>query len=192
MTRCGSCTKRRILVATLRKENGVLGHLLKRKGYEMFSITDIINLAVRIEENAEKIFRDAATKVANPALVPLLHWLADEEVKHVEWFSELNQKVKKTIDDPELENMGKAILQDMLGDQTFSLKDVDFGKLDQIEPLLRRAIEFEDDTILFYEMISSFVEDKETLDHLNAIIQEERSHVQLLEEFLDSGAVEMD
>jgi rubrerythrin len=157
----------------------------------MFSIKDIINLAVRIEENAEKVFRDAATKVSDPSLVSLLHWLADEEVKHVEWFSELKQKVKKTIDDPVLEGMGKAILQDTLGDQTFSLKDVDFANLDQIESLLKRAIEFEEDTILFYEMIGSFVEEKETLDHLNTIIQEEKNHVRLLKEFLDSGTVEM-
>lgn len=159
----------------------------------MFSIVDIINLAVQIEENAAKVFRDAATKVTDSSLVSLLHWLADEEVKHAEWFSELKQKVKKTVDDPDLEDMGKAILQGALGDQTFSLKDVDFSKLDQIEDLLKRAIEFEDDTILFYEMIRSFVEEEEeTLNHLNTIIEEEKSHVRLLEEFLDSGTMEMD
>jgi rubrerythrin len=158
----------------------------------MFSIEDIINLAVQIEENAAKIFRDAATKLTDSSLVSLLHWLADEEVKHAEWFSELKQKVKKTVDDPRLDDMGKAILQDALGDQTFSLKDIDFSKLDQIEDLLKRAIEFEDDTILFYEMIGSFIEEEETLNHLNTIIEEEKSHVRLLEEFLDSGTMEMD
>ena len=158
----------------------------------MFSIVDIINLAVQIEENGAKVFRDAATKVTDSSLVSLLHWLADEEVKHAEWFSELKQKVKKTVDDSDLEDMGKAILQGALGDQTFSLKDVDFSKLGQIEDLLKRAIEFEDDTILFYEMIRSFVEEEETLNHLNTIIEEEKSHVRLLEEFLESGAMEMD
>jgi rubrerythrin len=150
----------------------------------MFSIVDIINLAVQIEENAAKVFRDAATKVTDSSLVSQLNWLADEEVKHAEWFSELKQNVKKTVDDPDLDDTGKAILQGALGDQTFSLKDVDFSKLDQIEDLLKRAIEFENDTILFYEMIGSFIEEKETLNHLNTIIEEEKSHVRLLEEFL--------
>jgi rubrerythrin len=154
----------------------------------MFAIGEIIDLAVKIEKNAEKVYRDAATEVANPSLVSLLHWLADEEVKHAKWFSELKQKVKKTIDDPQIEDMGRAILQDALGDQTFSLQDVDFSKIEDVENLLERAIEFESDTILFYEMIRSFVvdEDKETLDHLNAIIEEEKSHVRLMEEFLDT------
>jgi rubrerythrin len=128
----------------------------------MFSIEDIINLAVQIEENAEKLFRDAATKVANPALVSLLHWLADEEVKHAQWFSELKPKVKKTVDDPQLEKMGRAILKGALEDQTFSLTNIDLSKLDQIEGLLERAIEFEYDTILFYRMIMPFVEEQLT------------------------------
>jgi hypothetical protein len=34
-------------------------------------------------------------------------------------------------------------------------------------------------------MIRSFVEDQRTVDHLDTIIQEEESHVRLLQEFLD-------
>jgi rubrerythrin len=156
----------------------------------MFSIGDIINLAVQIEKNAEKTYRDAATKVADPSLISLLHWLADEEIKHAEWFSNFQEKLDETIDDPQLEEIGKAILQSTLDDQVFSLNDVDFSSIDKIADLLRRTIEFENDTILFYEMISSFVEEEETSDHLNTIIEEEKSHVRLLEEFLDSGAAD--
>jgi rubrerythrin len=160
----------------------------------MFDVNEIINLAVQIEKNAEIVYRDAAKEAANPSLVSLLHWLADEEVKHAEWFSELREKVKKIIDDPQLEDMGKAILRDALGDQTFSLKDVDFSKIEAVENLLEQAIEFESDTILFYEMIRSFVEDEdqETRDHLNMIIEEEKGHIRLLEEFLDTETIEQD
>ena len=153
----------------------------------MFSIQDIIHLAVQIEENAEQFFLDAATKVVNPSLVSLLHWLADEEVKRAEWFSELKSKVKKTVDDPKIEDMGKAILKGALEDQTFSLSDVNFSKLDQIEELLKRAIEFEYDTILFYKMIIPFVEEELTSDSLNTIIEEEKRHIRVLEEFLRGG-----
>ena len=81
------------------------------------------------------------------------------------------------------------MLQRVLGDQTFSLKDVDFSKIEQIEAVIKLAIEFERDTVVFYEMIESFIEDGETLDHLKKIIEEENRHVQVLEELLDSGAV---
>lgn len=155
----------------------------------MFSIEDIINLAVQIEENAEKFFRHAATRVSNPSLASLLHWLADEEVKHAEWFSELKQKVNFTVDKPQIEDMGKELLRSALADQTFSLKDMDISELDQTEDLLKRAIEFENDTALFYEMLGSFVGEEETSDHLNMIIEEEKSHARLLEEFLYSEAM---
>ncbi len=157
----------------------------KESGTEMFGIEDIINLAVQIEENAEKVLRGAATQVGNPALVSLLHWLADEEVKHAEWFCKLKEKAKTTIEDPELEGAGKAILQGILGDQTFSLQDVDFPKVHQIDDLLKRVVEFEEDTILFYEMIRSYVE-AEDLNDFDKIIEEERSHIRILEDFLNS------
>ena len=86
--------------------------------------------------------------------------------------------------------MGKRILLGLLGDESFSLKDADFSKMDRIEDLLRLAIEFERDTVLFYEMIRSFLETRETLDHLDEIIQEEKSHIRSLQESLDSGLVE--
>ena len=156
----------------------------------MFAIEDIIELAVQIEENGEKVYRKASEKISDPSLSSLLQHLADEEVKHAKWFSELKQKVRKTTDDPQLSEMGKRILLGLLGDETFSLKDADFSKMGQIEDLLKLAIEFERDTVLFFEMIRSFIEQKETLDYLDAIIEEENSHIRLLQESLESGVVQ--
>jgi rubrerythrin len=157
----------------------------------MFTIGDIIDLAVQIERNGEKLFRDAAKKAAKPSLASMLHWLADEEVKHAERFSEMREKAEEKAKDPRLEKMGKEILQRSLGGQTFSLKDIDFSSLEDVDTLLQRVIEFENDTILFYEMLRSFVEDEETVRHLDAIIEEEEGHVRLLEEFLDAESGDM-
>ena len=156
----------------------------------MFAIEEIIDLAIRIEESGEKVYRNAAKKILNPSLVTLLKWLADEEVKHAEWFSELKQKVRKTTDDPRLAEIGKDILLSALGDETFSLKDADFSKMEKVNELLNLAIEFERDTVLFYEMMRPFIEEDETLDQLEAIIEEENNHIRALKEFLESGTVE--
>jgi rubrerythrin len=150
----------------------------------MFTIGDVIDMAVQIEENAEKFLRDAAKKAANPELASVLQWLADEEAKHADKFSEMKQEFQETVEDTRIRDMGKALLQNSLGDQTFSLKDVDLSSLDQVETLLKRVIEFENDTILFYELIRSFVKEQGTRDFLDAIIREEESHVGVLEEFL--------
>ena len=151
----------------------------------MFTIGDVIELAVQIEENGERLLRDAARQAANPELASMLNWLADEEIGHAERFTEMKEQAEETVPDSRLEDMGKAVLRDSLGDQTFSLGNVDFSSLGQVEVLLEQMIEFENDTILFYEMIRSFVKDRVTLDLLEAIIQEEENHIRVLEEFLD-------
>jgi len=151
----------------------------------MFSIREIFDLAIQIEKNGEKFYRDALKKISNPSLRSLLEWLADEEVKHQSWFSERKETVGTKVDDVELEEMGGTILQSILGDQSFSLKEADLSKIDNVEELLQLAIEFEKDSILFYEMIGSFIEDAETSEKLNEIIEEENRHIELLEDFED-------
>jgi rubrerythrin len=82
--------------------------------------------------------------------------------------------------------MSGSILQSILGDQSFSLKEADLSKIDGVEALIQLAIEFEKDSILFYEMIGSFIEDSETSEKLNEIIAEENRHIELLEDFQET------
>jgi len=150
----------------------------------MFTLNDIINLAIRIEKNGEQTYRKAQKEVSNPSLASTLKWLAEDEVEHEKWFTRLREKAATVAEDPRLEEMGKAILEGVLGDQSFSIKDADFSKIEDVNSLLELSVEFEKDTILFYEMLGTFIDDKETLNQLDKIIEEEKSHVQLLEEFL--------
>ena len=150
----------------------------------MFTLNDIINLAIRIEKNGEQTYRKAQKEVSNPSLASTLKWLAEDEVEHEKWFTRLREKAATVAEDPRLEEMGKAILEGVLGDQSFSIKAADFSKIGDVNSLLELSVEFEKDTILFYEMLGTFIDDKETLNQLDKIIEEEKSHVQLLEEFL--------
>jgi rubrerythrin len=150
----------------------------------MFTSSEIIALAVRIETNGQKAYRKAQGQVTDPALASMLGWLADEEAEHEKWFPRLKENLEITQEDPELEKMGKAVLQGVLGDHTFSIEEADFSRLEDLDSLLTLSVEFEKDTILFYEMLSAFIEDEPTLIHLNRIIEEENRHVRLLEDFL--------
>ena len=68
----------------------------------MFTMSEIIEFAIRIEENGEKVYRDASEKVSDPYLVSFLKWLADEEAEHVQWFSDLKRTVRDESVDPQL------------------------------------------------------------------------------------------
>ena len=152
----------------------------------MFTLSEIIDLAIRIEKNGENAYRKAQEEVSNPSLASMLQWLAEEEVEHEKWFTQLKEKAVTLAEDPKLEKMGKAILQGVLGDQAFSIKDADFSKIEDINSLLELSVEFEKDTVLFYEMLRAFIDDEETLSQLDKIIEEEKRHVKLLEEFLEN------
>jgi len=107
----------------------------------------------------------------------------DDEMEHIDWFTNLKEKTTGTVVDSELEVLGKSILRDVLGDQTFSLNDIDPSNIKQIEDLIKVAIEFEKDTVVFYEMVRSFIDNEETVMHLDKIIDEENRHVQRLQAF---------
>ena len=83
-------------------------------------------------------------------------------------------------------------MQGILGEESFSLKEADLKNLGGIENLINLAIEFERDTVLFFEMFESFLEDRESLEHLNKIIEEEKRHIQVLVEYLGGGPAEAD
>lgn len=116
-------------------------------------------------------------------MVSMLQMLAEEEVKHVDFFAKLKTKLQQENENPVLEAVGREMLAEVLGDQTFSLKEADLSKIKTQEQLRQTAIEFEKDTILFYEMIRAVVTDRETLDQLEVIIDEENRHVRLFEEY---------
>lgn len=152
----------------------------------MFTIYEIIDLAVQIEKNGEKVYRDALKKVSDPAISSMLQKFADDEAEHIKWFTRFKEEVKGEKIDTRLEEMGRAILLNVLGDQSFSLEEVDFTRIEQVKELLEFNMEFEKDTVTFYEMICSFVQDDETLKQLEEIIEEENQHIRITKEMLDS------
>ena len=155
----------------------------------MFTLGEIIDLAIRIEKNGESTYRKAQKEVSSSKVSAMLEWLADDEAKHEKWFTELRENVDEKVEDPILEKMGKEILQSVLGDHAFSMNEVDFSSLDNIKGLLEVSLEFEKDTLIFYEMIKGFIEDENVLSGIDKIIEEENSHVKNLEEFLKKGKI---
>lgn len=157
----------------------------------MFTMSEIIEFAIRIEENGEKVYRDASEMVSDPSLISLLQWLADEESEHVRWFSDLKGTVKEGNVNPQVGEMGQSLLLGVVGDQTFSLKERDLSTIADLREVLKIALGFEKDTVIFYEMMGSFVQEDAALAKLDQIIQEENRHVRVLSEFLHKGKVQL-
>lgn len=155
----------------------------------MFTIADIRNIAIQIERNGEETYRNAAAAAPTQELAEMFTRMADDEKRHREWFEKIKTDKELTAEQMEMEAVGKSILQEMVKDKTFSLEDKKLGKVDSISDIITESQGFEEDTILFYEMLSGFIDDPQTREQLNYIIDEEKKHAIELKELLD-GEVE--
>ncbi len=153
----------------------------------MFTITEILDLAIQIEKNGERDYRTAGEKTSDPGLCSLFAWLADDEKKHADWFKDLKTRLSIAPMDEEIAQMARQLLSDILGDQSFSLGDVDFTRIDSVKKGIGVAIGFEEDTALFYETLKAFVPDPRDQAHLDEVIAEENRHIEVLKVFLETG-----
>ena len=150
----------------------------------MFKAYEILDIAVRLEKNAEAAYRSKKDQLRNKELTALLTWMADEEQRHAKWFADLKKRVRENEEDLLIKEMSGALLTDFMGKAAFSLDEADFSGIRTTDDLVRTFIGFEHDTILFYEVLEPFVTDEEALKHLELIVEEEKSHIRKLEALL--------
>jgi len=92
----------------------------------------------------------------------------------------MKASVKIEVDDPALAEMGRRLFQQAVGQQGFSLSGKGLSEIEATHELINLAIEFERDTVIFYEMLRPFIQDETTLEQLDRIIEEEHRHVSQL------------
>lgn len=155
----------------------------------MFAINEILNLAIKLERNGETTYRRAASQTDDAELVALLNWMADEEIQHANWFADLKKAVAAGEANPILEEMSREMFEDLVGDQSFSLQEVDFSQIQTVGEMVKVFTEFESDTVMFYEILIPFIEDPATLVHLKKIIAEEKRHIEQLSQFTQSAGI---
>jgi len=141
---------------------------------------DLLEIAIKMEENAEGIYARAVEKTSHPELKSMLKWMAKEETSHAKWFTNLKNKFSLETDEAQLKRMAPQVLQDMMGEKTLLLEDIDFGRIRTIGKLLETFIAFENDTILFYELLELFIQEEAVLNGLGQIIVEEKTHIETL------------
>lgn len=155
----------------------------------MFSATEILDLAIKLEKNGETVYRNAIAKVSKPEFIALLAWMADEEVKHADFFSNLKRELETKHTNPFIDEMSRELFDDLLGEKNFSLKEVDFSLVENADDLIAIFIEFEKDSVIFYKVLEPFVEDPVAREQLKKIIEEENRHIKLLQEFVGSREI---
>ncbi len=150
----------------------------------MFTAQDILDIAIRLEKNGERTYRDARLHISDDALKTLLAWIAQEEHDHARWFTELKNRLAQGEDHHLMAELSRALVDDVVQGQAFSLQEVDFETIDSPDKMLRTFIGFENDTIAFYELLKTFIDDTAIAAQLEQIILEEMKHTAKFREML--------
>ncbi|MEE4134657.1 MAG: ferritin family protein [Desulforhopalus sp.] len=150
----------------------------------MFTVADLSDIAIQIENNGKESYRQASRAVTDPKVAKMLAWMADEEERHANWFARLPVTSRAlSTEEQEIEDMGRALLRDILksGSEFLHNQTALTASVD-IKEVLANARKFEEETIVFYEFLLGLLEDQEAIARLKEIIAEERRHVAILEE----------
>jgi rubrerythrin len=150
----------------------------------MFTAQDILDIAIRLEKNGERTYRDARLHISDDELKTLLAWIAQEEHDHARWFAELKNRLAQGEDHHLMAELSRALVEDVVQGQAFSLQEVDFETIDSPDKMLRTFIGFEDDTIAFYEVLKTFIDETAIAAQLEQIILEEKKHMATFREML--------
>lgn len=152
----------------------------------MFTAQDILEIAIRLENNGEKTYRDARRRNPDECLKALLEWIAEEEHNHANWFTGLKARLSTEQDHHLLAELSQALVEDVVKGQAFSLQEVDFTEIDTPAKMIRTFIGFEEDTIAFYQVLKSLIDDPAIAAHLDQIITEEKTHIAKFQEMLST------
>ena len=150
----------------------------------MFNAQDILDIAIRLENNGKRTYLDARGHTTDADLKDLLTWIAEEERSHARWFNELKNRLSTGDDHHLMAEFSQALVEDVVRQQAFSLQEVNFEVVFTPEQMIRIFIGFEQDTLAFYEILKTFIDDAAVAEQLAQIIDEEKKHISQFKKLL--------
>jgi rubrerythrin len=146
---------------------------------------DLIDVAVQTEVRGETFYRGAAQAAADEPARELFTYLANEEIRHKEVFQGLSSGIIAVeVDDTSWDEAMAYIAATV--DNAFFQKDAPIQAVplaDSVVGMLRQAIRFEQQTILYFYTLRDLVR-AQGRGVIDRILAEERSHVRRLSTML--------
>lgn len=159
----------------------------------VYSVNEIIEMAVQIERNGYAFYNEASKrKDLDARTVEFIRFLRDQELNHEKTFLGLRDDLDMTVLELSADwELVAAYLKTIVDSRIFN--DVDSairqatGAKD-IFGLIDFAIAFEKDTLLYFHAVSDSISNEKAKITLRRIINEEVSHVLKLNDFKKSLA----
>ena len=151
---------------------------------------DVVDMAVQTEVEGERFYRAAAERADNAETRDLFAYLADEEVRHKQAFEALSDRIVVTEIDPTTWEEGIAYIRATIDRALFSGSNAPIRTIAleaTVDELLRQAIAFEQQTLLFFGALRDLVQPPNR-PIIDRIVSEERGHVRRLAAMLSPEA----
>jgi rubrerythrin len=157
------------------------------------SALEVFEIAEQIERNGAKFYRRAATLFGDSEVCQLFIKLADWEVEHEQIFRDMGKRMygsntasmscrpESALPDPKV--MAGLAIFGIRAEPTEELS----GK-ESLDDILKRAVEKEKDSIVFYNGLKDFLSDPADRAAVDRILTEEMKHIRILHELLDKNA----
>lgn len=151
----------------------------------IYSAEEIVRIAVEIENNGNRFYREAARLSRSQPAADLFKMLAEDEIKHRDYFESLGRQVPKSplaeAYPGELELYLKALADAAIFNQQKGFKAITAAAFNEAQAL-ELAVGAEKDSILYYHELLAFVPEDQKV-HVRKILDEERRHLTSLRAF---------
>jgi len=146
---------------------------------------DVIEIGVAVEEVGNKLYLEAAKRVADKKLKQLFKKLADDEEEHIKTFRSMVQRSAKGKP-PAGGTADRAHLRNLLKSNAFlnleKAKTMFYDAREEKTAVVL-AIRFEKETLLLFHGMKEIVEDTD-LHVINKLIDKEKQHIEDLSRYL--------
>lgn len=148
---------------------------------------EVLDMALNLERNGINFYGKAARGTPDKSLAKLLTGLVEMEREHERTFADMREhltEAQRQVELSDKEGVASAYLDSLLHGRVIFDPAFDAQAWLQANPtpvdLLRQAVSFEKDSVLFYLGIREIVPASESTARIEQVIREEKSHIILL------------
>lgn len=134
---------------------------------------EALELAMRMEEDGERLYRELAVKATHLGFRGIFNQLADDEFKHYQIFNDMRQG--ETFQATKVLKTASNIFKQMI--EKDELKNMDASQLE----LYQKAMELEEESRKFYLQKATETQDENLSELYRKIANEEEQHYFLLQ-----------
>jgi len=156
-----------------------------------FNAFEVFEIAEKIERNGVSFYRRAAELFDEPQVRKMFLELGNWEAKHVEVFTDMKKQLSGQSQELKTfkpENNLVIDAQAMAGLAVFGIRPDPSDELtgsETVVDVLKKAIEKEKDSIVYYTGLRSFVPTRAGKHKIDDIISEEMRHIRILGQSLE-------